>query len=378
MFGWTEGDNTGERGNPLILYTGEFGQFIFLLPADGASTGNNVDHFGLQVSTCEEIEDIVDRAKKRQASDERVQCHRHPLAYHARTGARVHAHQRVHRVQTAADDRAAEHHASRIIMSDSDVLFERDGHVGLITLNRPERLNAITTAMIAQLSEVLLRADQERNVRVIILTGAGRGFCSGLDLQAVADGSMGVGEGGSTTGVVSIAEHPPFVLRRIDTPVICALNGPASGYGMDLALGCDFIIASEQATFVSPVKRSLVPESGGTWLLPRLIGWQKACEVVMLARRLDAREIERLGMANKVVAPDELMAEARRWADEVAANPPLAVAAAKRGMRFALDSTFEANAHFLMAELRQLMRTADFQEGVQSFLEKRPATYEGR
>ena len=262
-------------------------------------------------------------------------------------------------------------------MSDDAVLFERDGHVALITLNRPERLNAINTAMIADLSEVLLRADQDRNVRVIILTGAGRGFCSGLDLQAVSDGTMGVGEGGSTSGV-AIAEHPPFVLRRIDTPVICALNGPASGYGMDLALGCDFIIASETATFVSPVKRSLVPESGGTWLLPRLIGWQKACEVVLLSRRLDAREIERLGMANTVVAPDELMAEARRWADEVAANPPLAVAAAKRGMRFGLDSTFEGNAHFLMAELRQLMRTADFQEGVQSFLEKRPATYEGR
>ncbi len=260
---------------------------------------------------------------------------------------------------------------------DDAVLYERDGYVGLITLNRPERLNAINTAMIADLSDVLLAAEQDRNVRVIILTGAGRGFCSGLDLQAVADGSMGVGEGGSTSGV-AIAEHPPFVLRRIDTPVICALNGPASGYGMDLALGCDFIIASESATFVSPVKRSLVPESGGTWLLPRLIGWQKACEVVLLSRRLDAREIERLGMANAVVAPDELMAEARRWADEVASNPPLAVAAAKRGMRFGLDSTFEGNAHFLMAELRQLMRTADFQEGVQSFIEKRPPTYEGR
>ena len=263
-------------------------------------------------------------------------------------------------------------------MSEGDtVLLEHDGHVGLITLNRPERLNAINTEMIARLSDVLLRCEQDPKVRVIILTGAGRGFCSGLDLQAVADGSMGVGAGGSPGGV-SISEHPPFVLRRMDTPVVCALNGPASGYGMDLALGCDFVIASEQATFVSPVKRSLVPESGGTWLLPRLIGWQKACEVVLLARRLDAREIERLGMCNTVVAPDELMDEARRWADEVAANPPLAVAAAKRGMRFAMDSTFEANAHFLMAELRQLMRTADFQEGVQSFVEKRPPTYEGR
>jgi enoyl-CoA hydratase/carnithine racemase len=260
----------------------------------------------------------------------------------------------------------------------ADVLYEHDGHVALITLNRPERLNAITTDMIDLLSEALLRADRNRAVRAVILTGAGRGFCSGLDLQAVASGTMGIGEGGSTSGVVSISEHPPFVLRRIDTPVVCALNGPASGYGMDLALGCDLLLASETATFVSPVKRSLVPESGGTWLLPRLVGWHKACEIVLLARRLDAREIERLGLCNAVVAPEALMDEARRWADELAANPPLAVQAAKRGMRFAMDSTFEANAHFLMAELRQLMRTADFQEGVQSFVEKRPASYEGR
>lgn len=263
-------------------------------------------------------------------------------------------------------------------MSEAEVLFERDGHVALITLNRPERLNAITTGMIGLLADALLRADHDRSVRAIVLTGAGRGFCSGLDLQAVADGSMGVGEGGRTSGTMRISEHPPFVLRRIDTPVICALNGPASGYGMDVALGCDLLIASDRAVFVSPVKRSLVPESGGTWLLPRLVGWQKACEVVLLGRHLDAHEIARLGLCNTVVSHDELMPEARRWADEIAANPPLAVEAAKRGMRYALDSTFEANAHFLMAELRQLMRTSDFEEGVRSFVEKRPATFEGR
>ena len=126
------------------------------------------------------------------------------------------------------------------------------------------------------------------------------------------------------------------------------------------------------------MKRSLVPESGGTWLLPRLIGWQKACEVVLLARRLDAREIERLGMATPSSRPTSSWPKRGAGPTRSAANPPLAVAAAKRGMRFAMDSTFEANAHFLMAELRQLMRTADFQEGVQSFVEKRPPTYEGR
>jgi enoyl-CoA hydratase/carnithine racemase len=259
-------------------------------------------------------------------------------------------------------------------MAEDPVLFDTDGRVGVITLNRPERLNAITGRMLAELSEALLRCDRDPEVRAVVLTGAGRGFCSGLDLQDVASGTSDI------TGAASpnINEHPPFVLRRIDVPVVCALNGAASGYGMDLALGCDLLLASERATFVSPVRRSLVPESGGTWLLPRLIGWQKACEVVLLARTLDAAEIERLGLANAVVPHDELAGEAMQWAQELAANPPLAVAAAKRTMRFGLDSTFEANGHHVMSELVQLMHTADFREGVQSFVEKRPPEYEGR
>jgi enoyl-CoA hydratase/carnithine racemase len=259
-------------------------------------------------------------------------------------------------------------------MAEDPVLFDTDGRVGVITLNRPERLNAITGRMLAELSEALLRCDRDPEVRAVVLTGAGRGFCSGLDLQDVAAGTSDITGGGSA----NINEHPPFVLRRIDVPVVCALNGPASGYGMDLALGCDLVLASDRAKFVSPVRRSLVPESGGTWLLPRLVGWQKACEVVLLARTLDAAEIERLGLANRVVAHDELAGEAMRWAQELAANPPLAVAAAKRTMRSGLDSTFEANGHHVMSELVQLMHTADFREGVQSFVEKRPPDYQGR
>jgi enoyl-CoA hydratase/carnithine racemase len=255
-----------------------------------------------------------------------------------------------------------------------EVLYEHDGSVATITMNRPERLNAINTAMLDGLSRFLQRADGDRRVRAIILTGAGRGFCSGLDLQSVPGGAQDTG----SSGQANINEHPPFVLRRIDTPVVCALNGPASGYGMDLALGSDIVIASEHAVFVSPVRRSLIAESGGTWLLPRLIGWHKACEVVLTARRLDASEIERLGLANVVVAHDDLMKTARQWADEIASNPPLAVRAAKRTMRYGLDSTFEANANQMMAELRHLMRTRDFEEGVASFVEKRDPHFEGR
>ena len=254
-----------------------------------------------------------------------------------------------------------------------EVLRERLGHVLRITLNRPDRLNAISGPMLRDLSEFLLDANQDPEVRAIVLTGAGRGFCSGLDLKDAGNSDLTGGGQGFT-----IAETPPFVLRRVDKPVICALNGPAAGYGMDMALGCDLLIASDRASFTPPVRRGVVPESGGTWLLPHLIGWQRACEVTLLARKLDAKEIERLGMANRVVPDADLMNEAMRWADEVAQNAPLAVKAAKRTMRSAMTSDYESNSHLAMAELMQLFRSKDFMEGLAAFAEKRDPKYRGR
>jgi len=256
-----------------------------------------------------------------------------------------------------------------------DILVESKDHVTTITLNRPERLNAISGEMLSRLSEMLLECDGDPDVRVILLTGAGRGFCAGLDLKDVAGGSSDITGAG---GALKIGQTPPFVLHRIDTPVVCALNGPASGYGMDLALGCDIIVASENAMFAPPVRRGVVPESGGTWLLPRLIGWHKACEVTLLARKLDAVEIERLGLANQVVPHDQLAEAALGLAQELARNAPLAVAAAKRSMRLGLESSFDANSYHVMAELLQLFRTKDFAEGIASFMEKRDAKYQGR
>ena len=261
----------------------------------------------------------------------------------------------------------------------SDILFEVEHHVATITLNRPDRLNAISGPMLASLAEKLLEYDQARDVRVVVLTGAGRGFCAGLDLKDTAAGAGGDGDlGAASGGVPKIAETPPFVLRRLDTPVLCALNGPAAGYGMDLALGCDFVIASDQASFMPPLNRGVIPESGGTWLLPRLVGWQKACEITLLARKLRADDIERLGLANQVVPHDELADEVGRWADELASRAPLAMAAAKRSMRLGMDSTFEANSHHVMAELMQLFASQDFREGLASFIEKREPKYQGR
>jgi len=260
----------------------------------------------------------------------------------------------------------------------SDVLLSRDGHVATITLNRPDRLNAISMPMLVDLGRMLADCDGDRSVRVVVLTGAGRGFCSGLDLQDVAAGT-GIGSGsGAGVGNLRVDDSPPFVLRRMDTPVVCALNGPAAGYGMDLALGCDLVLASDTASFTPPVKRGVIPESGGTWLLPRLVGWQKACEVTFLARKLDAGEMQRLGLVNAVIPHDDFDKTVSEWVGELAAQPPLAVAAAKRTMRLGLDSPFEANAHHVLAELMGLFRSNDFAESIAAFMEKRDPVYEGR
>ena len=161
-------------------------------------------------------------------------------------------------------------------MSDyADLLYQVSDHIATITLNRPERLNAISGPMLASFSRAFREADADTDVRVIILTGAGRGFCAGLDLKDLSAG-QGIGSDANGAGMrarFDLASSPPIVLHTTDKPVLCALNGPAAGYGMDLALGCDIRIASREARLAAVFgKRGIVPESGGSWLLPRLIG----------------------------------------------------------------------------------------------------------
>ena len=261
----------------------------------------------------------------------------------------------------------------------TDLLYEKSGHVATITLNRPERLNAISAPMLESISRVLRDADADQDVRAIILTGAGRGFCAGLDLKDLMAGTgIGSGNGGGLPVRFDLANSPPIVLHTTDKPVICALNGPAAGYGMDIALGCDIRIASTASSIAAVfTKRGILPESGGSWLLPRLIGWAKAAEVAFKGSVLSADEALEMGLVNIVVEPDRLMPVAREWADEIAANAPLAVQATKRMMRLGLEETFEANVHHVYLQLLPLFGTDDFKEGVKSFLEKRPAQFKG-
>jgi enoyl-CoA hydratase/carnithine racemase len=260
-----------------------------------------------------------------------------------------------------------------------EVLVEKEGAIGTLTLNRPERLNAISIGMLERLSEALLALDADPEVRVIVLTGAGRGFCSGLDLQ---DAAAGTGIGGSVMTApptLDLRNAPPIVLHQIDTPTLCALNGGAAGYGMDLALGCDMRIASDRAKLAAAFTRcGVLPESGGTWLLPRMVGWAKAAEIIFTGRTLDAQQCLELGLVNQVVPAESLAEQTRGLAQQIADNAPLAVQASKRMMRAGLAEPFDDHVHHVFLQLMPLFRTKDFREGMTAFLEKRKPKFEGQ
>jgi enoyl-CoA hydratase/carnithine racemase len=265
----------------------------------------------------------------------------------------------------------------------SEVGYSVADHVATITLDAPQRMNTISGAMLDQLSEYLLAADADREVRCVVLTGAGRAFCAGLDLAAqmsASSGSLGgMGGGEAVPGEFDLRNAPPIVLHQLDTPVIAALNGGAAGYGLDLALGCDIRIAAASAK-LNPgfAKRGILPESGGTWLLPRMVGYAKAAEIAFTGRTLTAAEALDLGLVNHVVADDELRDRAHAMAVEIAQNAPLAVRSIKRMMRAAESEPFDTHVHHVFLQLLPLLRTHDFREGVAAFMEKRPPTFTGR
>jgi enoyl-CoA hydratase/carnithine racemase len=263
----------------------------------------------------------------------------------------------------------------------AEVLYEVADGIATITLNRPERMNAISGPMLAKLSQDLLKANADPKVRVVILTGAGRAFCVGLDLVDATQGS-GIGSASQAQSVsvnLDLRNTPPTILFNLDKPTICALNGAAAGYGLDTALGCDIRIMGESSKLAAAfVKRGVVPESGGTWLLPRLVGWSKAAELIFTGRTLSAADSLALGLASEVAPDAELMTRARAVAAEIAANAPLAVQSAKRLMRMGMEETFNDHVHHVYLQFLQLVRTQDFREGMTSFLEKRPADFHGR
>ena len=260
------------------------------------------------------------------------------------------------------------------------LLLERRGPVSVLTLDRPDRLNALNEQLTQELGEALQReAEQFPQVRVLILTGAGRGFCSGADLSRVAGNlkkQQAASENENHRGPSPVMRLAPFV-RQLPLPVIAAVNGVAAGAGLSLALACDIRIASEQARFTSIfIKRSLVPDAGASQTIAALAGAGIAAEMALTGRVYDAQWALENRLVNRVVPHDVLLEEAISLADEIAVNPPLAIRATKQLLNshladLSLVSQSEDSAN---APLRG---TKDLQEAVEAFLEKREPKFTG-
>jgi len=243
-----------------------------------------------------------------------------------------------------------------------------------ITLDRPDALNAFDRAMKDELLAALKAADRDRAVRVLIITGAGRAFSAGQDLKERQD------PGAADLITELRTRYNPLILamRRLEKPIIAAVNGVAAGAGCSLALACDLVIASEQARFIQAFSRvGLVPDSGSTWFLPRLMGYARAAEMTFLAEPMDAATAERLGLVNRVVPGDRLMDEARALAERLAGAAPLALALTKRALNRAMGADLTSQLDY-EAQLQAVAgASADYAEGVAAFVGKRPPTFKG-
>ncbi len=249
----------------------------------------------------------------------------------------------------------------------------RDG-VRVLTLNRPDVLNALDARAGEELLGALREAERSPEVRCLLLTGSGRAFCAGADLRNHTPGETSLGE-------ILRTRYNRIILqmRTVEKPVIAAINGVAAGAGCNLALAADLRVASDRASFLQAFTRvGLIPDSGGTWFLPRLVGMGRALEMMLLAEPIDAATAERVGLVNKVVPHDDLMARAMEWAERLAKGPTRAYGLIKRGVdrNIAADLREALEYEALLQEIAG--RTEDHREGVAAFLAKRPASYGGR
>jgi 2-(1,2-epoxy-1,2-dihydrophenyl)acetyl-CoA isomerase len=254
------------------------------------------------------------------------------------------------------------------------VLRETNGGVLTLTLNRPEALNSFNIEMKESLLTGLKDAARDTNVRVVVLTGAGRAFSAGQDLKERT--APGVADLGTELRL----RYNPIVLamRKLEKPVIGAINGVAAGAGISVALACDLRVAADNASFIEVFARvGLVPDTGSSWFLPRLVGYAKAAELSFTTDPVDAQTAERIGLVNRVVPADQLMNETNVLATRLARSAPIALGLAKRALNRALESGLEEQLEY-EAQLQSIAgRSKDHQEGVAAFVEKRPANFTG-
>jgi 2-(1,2-epoxy-1,2-dihydrophenyl)acetyl-CoA isomerase len=262
-------------------------------------------------------------------------------------------------------------------MTYESIQFTIDSGIAVLTLNRPDRLNSFTQAMHLEVRDALARLQADKSVRVLLLTGAGRGFCAGQDLndRAVEPGAPGVDLGESVEKF-----YAPLVMtiKSLPMPVICAVNGVAAGAGANLALACDIVLAAKSASFIEAFcKLGLIPDTGGTWHLPRLIGPARAMGLAMLGEKLTAEKAEQWGLIWRSVADDELMNEAMAMALHFATAPTKGLAFTKKAMQASYANTLPEQLQLEADMMRELGYSHDYREGVAAFIAKRPANFKG-
>jgi 2-(1,2-epoxy-1,2-dihydrophenyl)acetyl-CoA isomerase len=259
------------------------------------------------------------------------------------------------------------------------LIYEVKDHVATLTLNRPDRLNALGGSLRDDLHDAITRSASDPDVRVMIVTGAGKGFCAGGDVKAMNEAKEGKRERPLIEKIAPGRDRTLLAMREAPQPIIAAVNGAAAGAGMNLALGCDIRLASTTAKFSQAfVKRGLHPDWGGTYFLPRVVGMAKAAELIFTGAVIDAAEALRLGIVSQVLPPEELLPAARSLAAAIAAGPPIAIRLAKRGLYRNAESDLRTALEYETFAQNTCFETEDATEGIKAFVEKRAPRFRGR
>jgi len=262
-------------------------------------------------------------------------------------------------------------------MAYTTLLIEKKDQIGKITLNRPEMLNAFSQLGFREFIQALKEMDADGEIRVVTITGSGRAFSAGLDVEEARKGPPETGL--QVTPLQDTVAWIPHIMRNMGKPVIASINGPAAGAGFTIALACDIRIASEDAKLAASFTRvGLIPELGSTYTLPRLIGIGKACELIFTGKTIDANEAKALGLVNEVVPRDELAAATAKMAAEILKSAPMAIQLAKRALYQGLDSDLVTQLHFEQLGQSTCFKSEDFREATTAFSEKRKPVFRGK